>query len=70
MWQLRHSTTYLLITRWITSIEYPCAASRFCVLFFDGEQIAFDPFADRVIEKVGWTWQKQEPDSTRRFLRS
>lgn len=30
-----------------------------------GERVEFEPFVDRLIEEVGWTWNVQEPDYTR-----
>jgi hypothetical protein len=29
-----------------------------------------EPFADQLIQAVGWTWQKREPDNTRKILYS
>jgi hypothetical protein len=33
-------------------------------------QQPYEPFADQLIQAVGWTWQKQEPDNTRKILYS
>jgi hypothetical protein len=30
--------------------------------------VRYESFVDRLIEKVGWTWDRQEPDDTRRLI--
>lgn len=34
------------------------------------EPMEFEPFADRVIKTVGWTWPEKEHDNTRMIIRA